>query len=57
MLIHEHSNYEDYQWQLYRFDEKAVNKNITSLLSDISSLDKALTWDCMSIRQYVKPLR
>tara|TARA_B100000212_G_scaffold334384_1_gene304982 strand:+ start:254 stop:589 length:336 start_codon:yes stop_codon:yes gene_type:complete len=48
-LIHEHSNYEDYQWQLYRFERKVVNRNITSLLRDISSLDKALTWDCMSI--------
>ena len=24
-LIHEHSNYEDYQWQLYRFERKVVH--------------------------------
>ena len=48
-IIHEKSNYEEYQWQLYLLDTDIVEKEIKSLLIDISKLDKNLVWDCMSI--------
>ncbi|URQ70856.1 hypothetical protein M9B41_06915 [SAR86 cluster bacterium] len=48
-IIHENSNYEEYQWQLYLHDSDVVEKEIKSLLIDISKLDNDLVWDCMSI--------
>ena len=48
-IIHEYSNYENYQWQLYCKDKSFVEMEIKSLLLDISLLDKNLAWDCISI--------
>ncbi len=48
-IIHEKSNYEQYQWQLYLHNTDIVEKEIKSLLIDISKLDNNLAWDCMSI--------
>ena len=48
-IIHEKSNYEEHQWQLYLLNTDIVEKEIKSLLIDISKLDKNLVWDCMSI--------
>ena len=48
-IIHEKSNYEEYQWQLYLLNTDIVEREIKSLLIDISKLDKNLVWDCMSI--------
>jgi len=48
-IIHEHSNYEDHQWQIYRCNVDDVEKEIKSLLLGISRLDKSLTWDCISV--------
>ena len=54
-LIHEHSNYEDYQWQLYRLSEKLLTGTLP-LLKDISSLDKALMGLHEYSRQVSKPI-
>ena len=48
-IIHEYSNYEDHQWQLYGCNVDDVEKEIKSLLLGISRLDKSLTWDCISV--------
>lgn len=48
-IIHEHSNYESYQWQIFGNDTKIVDKEIQSLLIAISALDRLLTWDCLSV--------
>jgi hypothetical protein len=48
-IIHEHTNYESYQWQLFGNDKKIVDKEIQSLLIAISALDRSLTWDCLSV--------
>ena len=48
-IIHEHTNYESYQWQLFGNDKKIVDKEIQSLLIAISALDTSLTWDCLSV--------
>lgn len=48
-IIHEYSNYEDRQWQLYGCNVDDVEKEIKSLLLGISRLDKSLTWDCISV--------
>ena len=48
-IIHEYTNYESYQWQLYGKDKKIVDKEIRSLLIAISTLDRLLTWDCLSV--------
>lgn len=48
-IIHEHSNYEDHQWQIYGCNVDDVEKEIKSLLLGISRLDKSLTWDCISV--------
>ena len=48
-IIHEKSNYEQYKWQLYLHNTDIVEKEIKSLLIDISKLDNNLAWDCMSI--------
>ncbi len=48
-IIHEHSNYELYQWQLFGNDKEIVEQEIKSLLIDITSLDRKLAWDCISI--------
>tara|TARA_Y100001970_G_C14177267_1_gene827706 strand:- start:530 stop:865 length:336 start_codon:yes stop_codon:yes gene_type:complete len=48
-IIHEHTNYESYQWQLFGNDRKFVDKEIQSLLISISALDRSLTWDCLSV--------
>ena len=48
-IIHEYSNYEDYQWELYGYEKGFVEAELKSLLFKISELDKTLTWDCLSI--------
>ena len=48
-IIHEWSNYEDFQWRLYSYPQHQVEKEMKALLIQISKLDKSLTWDCMSI--------
>ena len=48
-IIHEYSNYEDHQWQIYGCNVDDVEKEIKSLLLGISRLDKSLTWDCISV--------
>ena len=48
-IIHEYTNYELYQWQIYGDDKKIVDREIRSLLIKISTLDTLLTWDCLSI--------
>jgi len=48
-IIHEYTNYELYQWQIYGDDKKIVDREIRSLLIKISTLDTSLTWDCLSI--------
>jgi len=48
-IIHDHSNYEDYQWTIYGFNKDKVERELKSLLIDISKLDQSLTWDCLSI--------
>jgi len=53
-IIHEHSNYEDYQWELYGYEKSFVEAELKSLLFKISELDKTLTWDCLTIlRRYM----
>ena len=48
-IIHEYTNYELHQWQIYGDDKKIVDREIRSLLIKISTLDTSLTWDCLSI--------
>ena len=48
-VIHEYSNYEEFQWSLFSKDIKFVKQNLGSLLLEISSLDRSLAWDCMSV--------
>ena len=48
-IIHEYTNYEAYQWQIFGKDRKIVDKEIKSLLFEITTLDKDLTWDCLSV--------
>ena len=48
-IIHEWSNYEDFQWRLYSYSQHQVEKEMKTLLIQISKLDRSLTWDCMSI--------
>ena len=48
-IIHEYSNYEEYQWSLFVQDKVNVYQNFAFLLLEISYLDSSLTWDCLSI--------
>jgi hypothetical protein len=48
-IIHEYTNYETYQWEIFGKDRKTVDKEISSLLFEITALDKKLTWDCLSV--------
>lgn len=48
-IIHEYSNYEDHQWELYGYEKGFVEAELKSLLFKISELDKTLTWDCLTI--------
>jgi len=48
-IIHDHSNYECHQWTIFGFERDIVERELKSLLLEISKLDRNLTWDCLSI--------
>lgn len=48
-IIHENSNYEDFQWILYGLQERIIERELKALLVSISFLDSSLAWDCLSI--------
>ena len=41
-IIHEHSNYEDYQWELYGYEKGFVEAELKSLLFKISIFVKLI---------------
>tara|TARA_B100000035_G_C20726646_1_gene433688 strand:+ start:224 stop:550 length:327 start_codon:yes stop_codon:yes gene_type:complete len=53
-LIHEYSNYEEYQWSLYTLSKYEVERELKNLLISISRLDERLTWDCLSVFERYK---
>ncbi|MDC3012379.1 hypothetical protein OA066_03070 [SAR86 cluster bacterium] len=53
-LIHNHSNYEDIMWVLYKEEKKYVLGQLKNLLYEISKLDSKLTWDCQIIFERYK---
>jgi|SaaInlStandDraft_1057018.scaffolds.fasta_scaffold137326_1 hypothetical protein len=53
-IIHEHSNYEKYQWEFYSNTKEFVIYQMKSLLLEISNLDNALTWDCVTVLKRYK---
>jgi len=55
-LIHYNSNYERMQYSLWNKDKKEVIKQMTSLLVEISYLDRELTWTCIRILEKYKNL-
>ena len=56
-LIHEYSNYEEYQWSLYTLSKYEVERELKNLLISISRLDERLTWDCLSVFERYKKVR
>tara|TARA_B100001057_G_C22574756_1_gene842602 strand:+ start:162 stop:509 length:348 start_codon:yes stop_codon:yes gene_type:complete len=48
-LIHRHSNYEAIMWDFYKQDYHFVINQLSTLLLDISKLDKDLSWSCQII--------
>ncbi len=54
-IMHKHSNYEKECWRLFKYPKEKVFKELTSLLKEISYLDKELTWACIEkLNKYKK---
>lgn len=54
-IMHKHSNYEKECWRLFKYPKEKVFKELSSLLKEISYLDKELTWACIEkLNRYKK---
>ena len=49
VYIHEHSNYEKVMWSFWKRSKRFCMKEVESLLMQISTLEKDLTWECLDI--------
>ena len=54
-IMHKYSNYEKECWRLYKHPKEKVFNELTALLTEISYLDKELTWACIEkLKRYKK---
>lgn len=53
-LIHHHSNYEDVMWDFWKQDKDECLEQIKKLLLDISTIDKGLTEECISVMNFYR---
>ncbi len=51
-LIHDYSNYEKVMWDFWKNSKSYCIRELTSVLNQISSLDRDLTWDCFDVLSY-----
>jgi len=53
-LIHHFSNYREEQWSFWKQEKSECINQMKSLLIEISTLDRELTYECMSILEFYK---